>query len=332
MLGISLRGPGETGSSKLGCPLSDQGCCVNLGDNMLLKNSSLYFDSNFFYDCFSGEISEVDLAKLDTCVAANNIRCFYSVISFIEIASHINEREKSDFSKFQALIRCIRSICNDNILPYPEMSLATILGTDLPPVEDVNGFNNLIKLISQAPDYDTLVQGQYVEWDKGLAYVTYNEDKLAKFRERYESLYVREMYINVIDIVNPGYYKRLAKDKPPRVTNKEELKKINAYLDSSVFKRIFLDVCYCKVARVGIGSLVGVVGEVLANEKIDKISAYFEGYKSIIRKNVNDGYSIEKNKNDYNDLHYLIYLGLSDNICFITGEKNLRKKIVNSPQ
>lgn len=295
----------------------------------------LYFDTNFFYGVASGKISKRILDRFIACAKREKIKLFYTPITFIEVACHINRHEVRKFKHYQNVLEHIRNVCGNNILENPDHILATILGVPSPEIPErgsPSDLNAVRDLICNAKDYNQLIQGQNLYWDGRLSRVKYQEDVAKNFRADYEERWILDMYSFVVNTVNPKYFETLREGKTPKVTNKNLGKKLIEFLDSIQFRKFFADACFCKATGLTEESLIGNLSEARVEQLLKRISAYFTAYKTIIRNIVEKGYNVSKNKNDLNDLHFLIYLGLGSRTRFVTYDGKLKEKIKGSNQ
>ncbi len=297
--------------------------------------SLIYFDTNFFDNVIKGVITKKDLSELKSFIEDNNIKPYYSPISFTEIASHISREERDQFTHYKSVLNLIKDVCVNNILENPDHVLATLLKVPPPARKEGEGpaeLNKVRDLICSAKAYDELVAGKICYWNGMLAKVKINEDYVKNFREDYEVAWVSDMYKFVLNVVNPLYLKRLRRGKSPRVTNKTHREQLIKFLDGIEFKKAFIDASFCKAMNLPEASLVGHLDERELAELIKPLSAYFTAYKTIIKWIIERGYGIMKNKNDFNDLHFLMYLGLGDHVRFISYDDKLKEKIIGCSQ
>jgi len=297
--------------------------------------SLIYFDTNFFYNLIEEKIEDDEQIELAKFITENKIKFYYTPITFTEITSHINGEEKGKFEYYRNTLIMIKNLCGSSILENPDYILATIL--KVPPPKRKNNespseLNKVRDLICKAKDYEELIEGQHLYWDGRLSIVKYQEDVVKNFRADYEAGWITDMYKFIVNAVNPRYFKRLKGGKTPRVTDMNLRQQLLDFLDSIEFKRAFVDASFCKAMNLPQKTLIGQLSEQNVNEIINSLSAYFTAYKTIIRKIVEEGYNVEKNKNDFNDLHFLIYLGLGNHVQFISYDNRLKEKTKGSNQ
>jgi len=295
----------------------------------------IYFDTNFFYRIINGNIKKENLERFIDFSKKNSIKLFYTPITLTELASHINEEEKENFTYYQQIIYKIKEICSDNVLENPDHILATILGVPPPKREDGRSISYLNKIknsICEAKDYNHLIKGQVVFWDGKLSLVKYHEDSVNKFRDNYEADWISHMHNYVVRKINPAYPEKLKLGKHPAVSDPTLRKNIIKFLNGSECKKAFAEACYCKAMDIPKELLIGSQINSEVGKIIKRLSAYYTAYKTIMKKIVTDGYNVEKNKNDFNDLHYLIYLGLENNPILISYDNKLKEKIKGASQ
>lgn len=155
---------------------------------------------------------------------------------------------------------------------------------------------------------------------------------MQNWRADYEAAWINEMYKFVVNALNPEYFQKLAKGKTPRVSSKDRINEIDQQLESHNFKLHFINASLCKAMNLPEKVLIMDTNKEYIDRSISRISAYFTAYKTIIRKIMTEGYSVRKNKNDFNDLHFLLYLGMGEDIVFISYDDKLIDKIEESHQ
>lgn len=289
---------------------------------------SVYFDTNIFYDVKQGKISDKDWRMFLTKCSSNNIRCYFSPISFVEIASHINNEEKAEFDYFKDILRIMHNSCGKNYLDDPDTFLRRLLAkgvnVDFRKVE----WGELCRIIAETDTFETLTTGQIVRLKWQRARVIFKAEYLKRFREEYEQEYVSNMLTNVINTVHPQYKELKLGKKLANVKDAKLRKELVKFIDGDEFRQEFLRSVYW---RAGVG-LVGDIGKNPVDcNSIESLYAFFSAYKWILKNIFEAGYNIEKQKNDYNDIHLLIYLA-SEQFLFITHDNHLRGKVGDCTQ
>lgn len=288
-----------------------------------------YFDTNFFY--YAHDDKSV-LALIKSKFSTEDFKI--NLINILELLSHINLSEKEKFARYRDILGFAHDVTN-GMLPYPETAIASVLGVtrdnqasiDL----DMKWLDLVVKHVCQSPDFDALMTKKIVSIESKSFELEYKEDGASKIREKIEDDYISNMDHYVTAQINPLYQRSLAKGKTPKVRSKETREKICAFLETETHNFNLLLCTYVRASHDVISALE-ILKSDMAKVYLDKFSAYFEAYTSIIRKHVCDGYSFIKNKNDCNDIHLLAYLALFEDAVFVTSDKRLSNKVSLSPQ
>lgn len=289
---------------------------------------SVYFDTNVFRDVKRGKISQTEWSRFLSKCSSQNIRCYFSPISLIEVASHINEGNKSQFDYYKDILRIMYDSCKENFLDDPDTfirrKLTRGINIDSREVE----WSEICRIIAKTDSYDTLTTGQIVRLKWKRARVIFKADYLRRFREEYESEYVSNMLENVIDIVHPQYREFKLENKFAKVQDPKLRKELVKFLYGDEFRYEFLKSVYW---RAGVTLLGDMDKNIFDSNSIVSLRAFFSAYQWILKNIIEAAYNFEKQKNDYNDIHLLIYL-FNINFNFITNDNHLKNKVEDCEQ
>lgn len=297
------------------------------------KPEVIYFDTNFFYNIKNNKYLQSDLNLFNQYIKEHNIQLYYSSFSFLEIASHLNEKEKKSFFYYRDILKFTDEYCGNNILIHPNIALCKIFKVEEKLWEleysAIQKLNILREHIINCKTYD-----EYLKPKKkilnGNNFLTINikENVFEHMRNVFENSWLKYMQDSINLYLKPtGYiiHKNYAKSQR---YNKKSKRQLTLHLNSEDSERDFIENLFKKIQK---GILIGKIDKNVMKEKVELLSAYYNFMKNIMLKIANEGYSYEKNKNDFNDSHFLIYLGLFPRGIFIT-EENFKKKIIKSVQ
>ena len=283
----------------------------------------LYFDTNIFYDVKRGKITRKEWEEFLSKCSDKRIKCFFSPISFVEIAFHINDDERNRFDYYKDIFKIMYDACNNNVLDDPDTFLRRILAKGITVDNREVEWAELCRVIAESESYEKLITGQITRWKWYRARVVFHAEYLHKFREEYEQQYVSEMLSSVIDNVHPAYKELKLANKLANVQTSKLRKKLTEFLQGEEFiKALLIGMCL----RAGVALLKDVGKCEFDKNSIKSLWAFFSAYQWILHKIFEAGYNFEKKKNDYNDIHLLMYLALDD-ICFVTSDTHLRNKV-----
>jgi hypothetical protein len=133
--------------------------------------------------------------------------------------------------------------------------------------------------------------------------------------------------------INPTYNKRKNKGKIPRVTDTEVRETLLNELETDEFKIKCIDATLYKATNLNDQGFIGKANFNQSMENIyHKFSAFFTAYKSLAKKVICEGYGIDRNKNDFDDIHLLTYLGYGPHVRLISYDNRLKNMIKDSTQ
>lgn len=279
----------------------------------------IVFDTNVFRDVQRGTISNADMARADERLKRE--LGFVSPLSLIELGSHICEEERTRFDLYHQAIQAARRLCRQ-ALPDPEVTLRErVFGA---PRDENRGLSptetmEILRLISMASSYEDLVQGQITQWQGAHARVSYKSEYLKKFREDYESKYIEDMHEHVLEVVCPDWKHKRSQGKMANLEDPDLRKHLVDYLGSDEFRRQFF---WLQAERAG----VHLIGESMWDKAaFERLAPFFDAYHWILQAMINSGYNPQKNKNDFNDIHFLLYLSDPDMIL-VSSDGGIARK------
>lgn len=281
----------------------------------------LLFDTNVFRDIQRGTISATHLARAKSLLNSED-QGFLSPLSLIELGSHINDDEKANFEQFRAALNAACELCSD-ALPDPDQVLRhSIFGAKpdhgLQPEDTLK----IARMIAEAPSYDLLVNGQITTSNGVTTRSSYQPELLKQFREAYEKQYVEGMHNHVVSLFCPDWEEKRATGRMAKIDNPETMKSVSSYLESDEFKKYFIEQ---QADRVNVTLPAGFEWEKL----FSRMKPFFDAYVWILRAIAQSGYNPQKNKNDCNDIDFLLYLSDPD-LRLITRDGGISRKIGDS--
>lgn len=313
-----------------------------------------YFDKSVLYGVNSKRWDEFwNLAR------QKEIRGYYSPLTYFEIASGL-------YKKFKQNKKCFKLIRKDNIdiFEHPEICIAKyILGSvgipeniireeelnyqifratsdfiihyclskdDLNKVQVVNIQLSPLSLKTMVETFRGIESNHLFivrkkEWP--LYKVRFDFNWIKKFRKRYEEEWIgsmKEMHKKVKE-----YFNNLAKKLKIEKIDKSFIVK---EFTNSYFAKFFLEALFERAAEFLFKAKnpLQIMNKEWKDadvyEKLGPLNAFFEAFKSLIIKELTGG--IEKN--DYNDLLLLVYLGKGYRL--ITNDQALTNKVECSSQ
>lgn len=282
----------------------------------------VYFDTNFFYHLITNKFDNFTLEKFKDIIKERRIICFYTPVTFIEVAKHINKKEAGEFSYYKNVLKKIKEWCGDNIREYPDQALARSMQLKERKTNDVNDLNKFRDMILDYDNYKVLKNDyNFATFQKFTAIMHDTKNGWCKYLQEH------------IKAIVPNYSRRIKDGMVPRLTDKNIRADIQRELESDEFKIKCVEATLYKATELNESCLIGKAS---INRDIENIykqySAYFSAYKSITKQIIDNGYSVSKNKNDFEDVHLLIYLGYGQNVRLISYDARLKSKIIGCKQ
>ncbi len=294
---------------------------------------TVYFDANFFYkatnfnDRENNTEFQKDLDKFLKKTEEHKIRIFLNPINIIEVASHLINSKHDRFPSYQKVFVKMFELCKSNIFESPNKVLANKLNI-LRKERETADIDKLINLIISAKSYDQLVnEGQFTIRNGSVINTKYSDGSIHEYRLNKENNWIEATENLVIklkqNIDKSGLFKN----------NHEKKSELIASFESYVYKRMFVDACYCIASGLTSESVLGKTPDHIIDEIISMLSAFFSANNILIQKCMKpQGYKLEKHKNDLNDMYYLLYLCLGEDYYFVTYDSGIKTSIIGCSQ
>lgn len=275
-------------------------------------------DTNFiYYISDDNKVSEEQLNNIRRKADHRKIKFGIPPVSVIEILSRLYE-EPSLFEKIKKSCEIVLSFKPKSI-PDPNEMMIRILKNEI--LELVNGtinWNHYLKTITLAKDFSEL-NGKIVALGSGVS----REIKLemiSDFRQEYETDYIKEM-VSLAKRFNPDFDRQSLLEKPTKLSSTEQVA-LNTFLNTTDWTSEIRNLVSTRAKRVLPRDL----------STIDSRIKYFRlGYEYLIKKMFcNGAYPNLKKKNDYNDLHQLIYVNDQTRDQIISDDKGVLQTIGKS--
>jgi hypothetical protein len=304
---------------------SDALAFERLSSYMLLGNKvKILFDTNVFRDIQRGNISE---GQVDSALEklASQGDGYFSALSLFELGSHLDDQERENYERFRDAFRAAERLCA-RALPDPESFMGRHAFHIEPSWESINEEEVLLlaRLINAADTYDELAVSREVKLHGQMVRATFNRGFLRAFRAKVEGDYVADMYDNVANRVIPDYdLKRKQGTGPVRLNEGPERTKFLQFLQGSEMRE---ELVRSQATRLALDwDMIPATVEDVSN----RLDAFFSAFLTILTEFLRDGYNPEKNKNDFNDIHFLSYL-CDPEVVFVTQDGRARKKVSDS--
>lgn len=254
------------------------------------------FDTNAFYD-LATEPFRGAADMLQERGRSGTLELKFTPLAIIEIV----DRLKRDPARFDQLKRgaTIMHEAGAKSLPDPELRMAEIVLDGTAGRDRYSVWNDILHTLMTAPDAANLEQGfdDYTTGTRRSVDVTH----MSQFRESTEEDYVNEL-ADLVRNFNPRYDRQVARGRAARVAPPDAAG-LEAFLGGGQWTTIFRQILEDRGGFV-VPTDPGKVGV------IDRKAALFKaGYEWLLRKVFVDGRHVtEERKNDYNDLHLLLYV------------------------
>jgi predicted nucleic acid-binding protein len=256
-------------------------------------------DTNAVYYLINPDwTSSAQLARLHERAASGKLRVAIPPITILELASRVVE-EPDWFAAVQSAAKAALEL-RPLSLPDPEQRMREITeGVDL--AQKVHAhWLEILATMAKAPTLDALRQGfdDYTTATRRSANVV----DLAKYRDEYERQYLLEMG-SLVRAINPKYEEQVQKGGMTKLS-KEECESLRKFFVSPEWGVTFLSMLASRGGTGVIPTEAGKMGVVVAKAK------YFQdAYEGLCLSMFCDGARPNlKRKNDYNDIHQLLYL------------------------
>ena len=253
-------------------------------------------DTNIIRTC------AMDLTFKEKIIKYNYL--FYSPISVVEIASHINYNEKDRFHEFKNYLDEILKL-KVSELPDPDAHIKHVIlfnGKAPYPTQ----YTDIVKSITKARDFDSLDKGYIARVNGVVSKIKVKTSYINDLRNKYETDFIK-------DVLNHIQGRNSVKVTFKGMTRANKIK-LFKFLDSEEFS-ILLYITLCR--RCGV-FLLGDKSVANDNVAINKLQPFIKGYANYIKMSVS-GLNPQKRKNLYNDLMFLLYL-INDEVSLITKD------------
>lgn len=286
-----------------------------------------YFDTNIFRRYSDGTIPDAWLDRFRDLAKFRKETCAVTPITIVELGSHLSHEESEQFDVFKKAIVGINRLCKGTVLPEPDYLLKKLI-VGVAPADGIGGqWEIFCNLVEKAGSLDELVKTGIEFEQRGKRYrVRIDDNIMPKFREDYEAQFLNAMWTSVITYTSPGYKDLKKLGKPGNVQDPKLRENLLAFIDGALYDKHFYGALAerCGAFLLGDADDNGVVADTLR-----KLCAFDTAYRWILKKIIEAGYNFEKNKNDYADIHLLIYLS-HDDLVFVTNDEHLRDKVAAS--
>ena len=242
----------------------------------------------------------------------------YTPIAPIEMVSQI----EADHSKFD-VIKAAASMLVDLgaiPLPDPEDVMGAILTDNPYSQEKAEIWGDIIDILAKGNDAQSIVTG-FADYTSGKA-KRLDMPSLAEFRARYEKNY-RDDWKSVLSSIVPDFEKKVATGRHTRL-GKSEASGLDDFLKNSAeWKNALLNILTHR-SQKPLPTKDYDISTVMA-----KIKYFREGLEWLIRQSAEAGLRPDslKRKNDYNDLHLLLYINDYNSCVLVSQDKEFSRKV-----
>jgi hypothetical protein len=244
------------------------------------------------------------LARLHELAEAKKLQIGVPPVTVLELASRIGE-EPTWFTRVKETATALMNL-KPKPLPDPEQRMREITENIDLARQSYQHWLQLLDTIARAPDLDRLQTGfdDYATATHRSGNVVY----VATYRERYEEQYVRDM-LHLVKQINPRYDAQLLREETTGkqvVTSlpQREQHALRTFFSSPEWTAMFVAIL---ASRGGSGVMPKDQGTLSV---ILKKAAYYQrAYEDLcISMFCNGRRPSLKHKNDYNDIHQLLYI------------------------
>lgn len=271
-----------------------------------LRRMNMYiFDTNAAYYLTDRTFTTTEqLARLHELAEANQLQIGLPPITVLELASRIGE-EPNWFARVKETAAALMNL-KPTPLPDPEQRMREITENIELARQSYQHWLQLIDTIARAPDLDRLRTGfdDYATATRRSGNVAH----IATYRASYEKQYVDDM-LQLVKQINPEYDTQLLREETTGkqvVTSlpQNEQDALRAFFSSPEWIAMFVATL---ASRGGSGVVPTDQGKLSVILK--KAAYYRRAYESLCISMFCDGRRPSlKRKNDYNDIHQLLYV------------------------
>jgi predicted nucleic acid-binding protein len=263
------------------------------------------FDTNAAYYLTDRTFTTTEqLARLHELAEANQLQIGLPPVTVLELASRIGE-QPDWFPRVKETAAALMTL-KPTPLPDPEQRMREITENIELARQSYQHWLQLLDTIARAPDLDRLNAGfdDYATATHRSGNVIY----VAKYRASYEEQYVRDM-LQLVKQINPRYDAQLLREETTGkqvVTSlpKNEQDSLRAFFGSPEWTAMFVATL---ASRGGSGVMPTEQGTL--SVVLKKAAYYQRAYESLCIDTFCAGRRPSlKRKNDYNDIHQLLYV------------------------
>ncbi len=203
-------------------------------------------------------------------------------------------------------------------LPDPEQRMEEITKDAILAKDSYSHWHTLIETIAHAPDLSQLQSG--FDDYKTASRRSGNVARVATYRAQYEQQYVTDMLL-VVQEINPAFDSQVLRNTAAKLSQTEQTA-LRRFFKSAEWEHVFTEM----IAHRGNGSLPTDLGKralILGKAQYFKMAYEMLGI-SIFCDGARPGL---KRKNDYNDIHQLIYVSKYTEDVVVTEDRGILSKI-----
>lgn len=268
-------------------------------------------DTNSIY--YLSEEKRVNKVEFDTLLKkAKNIDIYYSPINVIELITRVFSNP-TIFKNIKEIVKKFLSL-NPKLLVDPETQMYNYINQNYNTNENANNFSDMMRGLSKAENIKKLQYG-YPDIHEG--YIKTKKIRINEIdRERkiYEKNYIKDMKL-VLKSVSENFNSKYGfKNNKIKLSN-DDYSLFEQFLESNIWDSIFYENIERRVGTKFPNDFQN------KSEIISKFTFFKKGYEQLLRHIFKSGYKPQK-KNDYNDLHQLIYLNNDNNLKLVTSDSS----------
>ncbi len=257
------------------------------------------------------------LARITARALNGSLQIMYTPIATIELVSQIEE----DPACFVAVRDAVQALfaLNAKALPDFEHRMWEIVADLAIPHVMYDCWPQIMECIANASSLSELKAG-YKDYKTGY-FRQIHTKFLADFRADYEEDY-SQTWRDVLILIVPEFDQRVKSGRNTRLS-RDELGRLDQFLASAEWQASLLDI----ISFRGKKPLPALDHEV---ETIRRKISYFQaGFEWIVRQSAQTGLrpDLKRRKNDYNDIHLLLYINEFSKSVLVSQDKEFAKKV-----
>lgn len=256
-------------------------------------------------------------ARLLERAAADELRIRYTPIANIELVSQLEE-DPACFESVRGAVRVLLDLRAD-VLPDFEHRMWEIVADSAIPRSMYEFWHEMMECLANAPSLAALKAG-YDDYKTGHRRQVHTKF-LADFRANYEADYMRQ-WRRVLQQIVPDFDARVADGHHTRL-ERDEVAKLQQFLDGPEWHAIMLDIIAFR-GKKPLPTKSYEIGTILR-----KIAFFQSGFEWLVRQSAKAGLrpDVERRKNDYNDIHLLLYVNEFTDDVLVSQDKEFAKKV-----